>query len=63
MDLIVYALLKNYVRTSTAGKQDLLVSGENIKTINGVSLLGSGDVTIAATDISFIITDVILDDD
>ena len=27
-------------------KQDTLVSGENIKTINGTSLLGSGDITI-----------------
>ena len=62
MDLIVYALLKNYVRTSTAGKQDLLVSGENIKTINGASLLGSGDIQIVATETTFIVTDVILDD-
>lgn len=29
-----------------ATKQDLLVSGVNIKTINGISLLGSGDITI-----------------
>lgn len=28
-------------------KQDALVSGENIKTINGESLLGSGDITIS----------------
>lgn len=28
------------------GKQDVLVSGTNIKTINGNSLLGSGDITI-----------------
>jgi hypothetical protein len=28
------------------GKQDTLVSGENIKTINGESILGSGDLTI-----------------
>ena len=28
------------------GKQDKLVSGSNIKTINGQSLLGSGDITI-----------------
>ena len=27
-------------------KQDVLVSGENIKTINGESILGSGDITI-----------------
>ncbi len=29
------------------GKQDKLVSGTNIKTINGTSLLGSGDITIS----------------
>ena len=29
------------------GKQDALVSGTNIKTVNGNSLLGSGDVTIS----------------
>lgn len=29
-----------------SGKQDKLVSGSNIKTINGQSILGSGDITI-----------------
>jgi hypothetical protein len=28
------------------GKQDTLVSGDNIKTINGDSILGSGDIRI-----------------
>ncbi len=31
------------------GKQDTLVSGTNIKTINGLSIVGSGDLTIAGT--------------
>ncbi|MBO5886593.1 MAG: hypothetical protein J6Q60_01050 [Bacteroidaceae bacterium] len=30
-----------------SGKQDVLVSGTNIKTINGTSLLGSGDIVIS----------------
>ena len=30
-----------------AGKQDVLVSGENIKTINNESILGSGNITIS----------------
>jgi hypothetical protein len=30
-----------------ASKQDLLISGDNIKTINGQSLLGSGDIPIS----------------
>jgi hypothetical protein len=29
-----------------ATKQDTLVSGENIKTINGESILGEGDLTV-----------------
>ena len=32
--------------TALATKQDTLVSGNNIKTINGESILGSGDITI-----------------
>ena len=35
---------------SVDGKQDKLVSGENIKTINGQSILGPGDLTIEGTD-------------
>lgn len=33
-----------------SGKQDTLVSGTNIKTINGASVLGSGDLTVSGTD-------------
>jgi hypothetical protein len=35
------------VVTDISGKQDKLVSGTNIKTINGTSLLGSGDIVIS----------------
>ena len=31
-----------------SGKQDKLISGTNIKTINGESILGSGDITISS---------------
>lgn len=31
-----------------SGKQDTLVSGSNIKTINGTSILGSGDIVISS---------------
>lgn len=38
-----------YATTSQlSGKQDTLVSGTNIKTVNGNSLLGEGDITIQA---------------
>lgn len=43
-----YFIPSNIARTSElSGKQDTLVSGTNIKTINGQSLLGSGDITIS----------------
>lgn len=35
------------VITDISGKQDKLVSGTNIKTINGTSILGSGNITIS----------------
>ena len=38
--------------TDLSGKQDTLVSGTNIKTINSTSLLGSGDVTVQPTLVS-----------
>lgn len=36
-----------HIEDGIFNKQDTLVSGTNIKTINGVSILGSGDLTIA----------------
>lgn len=36
----------NAISTAIGNKQDKLVSGTNIKTINGQSLLGSGNITI-----------------
>lgn len=35
------------IMTALAAKQDTLVSGTNIKTVNGTSLLGSGNVSIS----------------
>lgn len=37
----------NGLRSTWSGKQDLLVSGTNIKTINNESILGSGNITIS----------------
>ena len=42
-DLSGYATIE-----ALSNKQDTLVSGTNIKTINGESLLGSGDITITS---------------
>ena len=39
---------KSYVDSNLANKQDILVSGTNIKTIGGISILGSGDISVAA---------------
>lgn len=35
------------LETAMSGKQETLVSGTNIKTVNGQSVLGSGDITVA----------------
>lgn len=40
------ALSANQGRVLNEGKQDALVSGTNIKTINNQSILGSGNITI-----------------
>jgi len=37
--------IKNWVTSQLLGKQDTLVSGSNIKTVNNQSLLGSGNVS------------------
>lgn len=39
------------VDAKLASKQDALISGQNIKTINGGSLLGEGDLVVDASDI------------
>ena len=36
--------VKTWVTSKLTDKQDALVSGTNIKTINSTSLLGSGDI-------------------
>lgn len=41
---------KAYTDSIAAGKQDPLVSGTNIKTINSSSILGSGNLSITASD-------------
>lgn len=45
----VYAIKDATAREGLSSKQDTLVSGTNIKTINNTSLLGSGDITISTT--------------
>ena len=46
-DFALLQKLQSYAKTSDlANKQDKLTSGTNIKTINGNSLLGSGNITI-----------------
>lgn len=45
-----YAIKDAEARTAIAGKQDTLVSGTNIKTINNTSILGSGNISISTGD-------------
>lgn len=49
---------KNYVDTEVAKKQDTLVSGINIKTINNESILGSGNINIQGGGVESAIIDV-----
>ena len=44
-----------------SGKQDKLVSGTNIKTINGESILGGGDITISSNVMAVDTGDIIND--
>ena len=56
IDSIDIPSLDGYATTSELNnKQDKLVSGENIKTINGNSILGSGDITIVGGSSSNIV--------
>ena len=45
-----------------SGKQDKLVSGTNIKTINGESVLGSGDIIITSSNVMAVDTGDIIND-
>jgi len=56
-DTALAETLSRYATTTAltnglSGKQDTLVSGTNIKTINGVSLLGEGDIEIKGGGVS-----------
>lgn len=42
----IYTIKDSEARTALSGKQDTLVSGTNIKTINNESILGSGNIDI-----------------
>lgn len=46
--LVAVGKLQKQVNDLFSGKQDALVSGTNIKTVNGSSLLGSGDLSVTA---------------
>lgn len=47
---------KGYVDGQVGEKQDTLVSGTNIKTINNNSILGGGDITVSVEIDSTVIT-------
>lgn len=53
IDLNSEEIYPSDIKIITPGlKQDALVSGENIKTINGESILGSGDIVISGGGVS-----------
>ena len=47
--LIAFGKLQKQISDLIAGKQDTLVSGTNIRTVNGQSLLGSTDLTVGSS--------------
>ena len=51
--------LENTKNEINNAKQDKLVSGTNIKTINGNSILGSGNITVTADSLFSQVTDVV----
>lgn len=54
-DGTVYDIADVTARSALASKQETLVSGTNIKTINGESVLGSGNITISGgSDVLFV---------
>lgn len=48
--------IKNYIDTYLGTKQNTLVSGTNIKTINNKTILGSGNVSIGDGPITITMT-------
>ena len=44
--MITTGTVESMITAATSGKQDTLISGTNIKTINNESILGSGNITI-----------------
>lgn len=42
--------LTSNIQTQINGKQETLVSGTNVKTINGTSIIGSGDIVVGSGD-------------
>lgn len=48
-----YNIKDTTARTGLSNKQDVLVSGTNIKTINGNSLLGSGNIEVGSGSSSY----------
>ena len=66
-DDTTHRLVTDTEKTTWSGKQDALVSGTNIKTINNNSLLGSGNITISggggsATDVQINGTSIVVSD-
>lgn len=53
IDLNTLSYFWGKIKTLFAGKQDTLVSGSNIKTVHGNTLLGSGDVTLNSDNIAY----------
>ena len=59
--MLKYGTSEVATKNDISGKQDTLVSGTNIKTIGGQSLLGSGNIAIPGTDVHLYSCNIIQD--
>ena len=50
-NFLTQSQIQTLINTAIASKQDTLVSGTNIKTINNNSILGSGDISIEGNEV------------
>lgn len=48
-----FSIAKTEIEALQTDKQDILVSGTNIKTINGTSIVGSGDISVSGVSAGF----------
>lgn len=52
IEVSMFPVQSSVIAAALALKQNLLTSGVNIKTVNGISLLGSGNISVGGSDVA-----------